>query len=140
TEKYVNEAFYAGQNTFKHPLSFDFVAASGGDVSYGYFTKPTSPTDPPTVVNVPLFTSAATAFLAAGKRCLYAPSDDDTCDHKRAFTYERYLAVGDGDIASVAAEVFRTRGTEVGKLKGTVVSASTGEPSPHAQVFIFQDL
>lgn len=137
-EKAVNEAFYAGQNTFKEPLIFDFVAASGGDVSYGYFTVP-KPGEDRTVVNVPLFTSAATAFLSAGKRCLYDVSDDEACDHKRAFTYERYLAVGEGDIASVAAEIWKVRGTKVGTLTGVVRSGATGEPAANAQVFVFQD-
>jgi hypothetical protein len=137
-EKPVNEAFYAGRNTFKEPLPFDFVAASGGDISYGYFTIPRLGEER-TVVNVPLFTSAASAFLVAGKRCLYDPSDDQTCDNKRAFTYERYFAVGDGDIASVAAEVWKTRGTPVGKLAGVVTAGATGEPAPNAQVFVFQD-
>lgn len=137
-EKAVNDAFYAGQNTFKSPLTFDFVAAAGGDVSYGYFTAP-GPGEDATVVNVPLFTSAATAFLSAGKRCLYDPADDAACDNKRAFTYERYLAVGDGDIASVASEIWKVRGTRTGRLTGVVRSAVTGEPSPNAQVFVFQD-
>ncbi len=60
-------------------------------------------------VNVPIFTSAATAFLSAGKSCLFDKSDDAACDSKRAFTFERYLAVGDGDIASVSDEVWKTR-------------------------------
>jgi hypothetical protein len=138
-ERAVNEAFYTGQNTFKKPLTFDFVAASGGDVSYGYFTAP-RPGEPDTVVNVPLFTSAATAFLSAGKQCLFDTSDDETCDSKHAFTYERYLAVGDGDIASVAAEAWKMRGTRTGKLAGIVTASANGEPSPNAQVFVFKDL
>ncbi len=75
TDKAVHDAFYTGRNTFQDPLSFDFVTASGGDVSYGYFTVP-APGDAKAVVNMPLFTSAATAFLSAGKSCLFPPNDD----------------------------------------------------------------
>ena len=136
-EKAVNEAFYAGRNTFQKPLTFDFVAASGGDVCYGYFTVRASG-EGPTVVNVPLFASAATAFLAAGKSCLFDQSDDAACDNQRAFTYERYLAVGDGDIASVAADVWKTRGTPTGVVEG-VVQMSSGDPGANAHVFLFRD-
>ncbi|APR83440.1 Hypothetical protein A7982_08789 [Minicystis rosea] len=138
TDKATHDAFYAGRNTFQDPLSFDFVTAAGGDVSYGYFTVPPPGSDK-VRVNVPIFTSAATAFLAAGKSCLFDASDDETCDNKRAFTFERYLAVGDGDIGSVSDEVWKTRGTKTGVLQGEVRWQSTGEPSPKARVYVFQN-
>jgi hypothetical protein len=137
-DKALHDAAYAGRNTFQEPLSFDFVTAAGGDVSYGYFTVPPAG-GKPTRVNVPIFSGAATAFLAAGKSCLFDASDDDTCDNKRAWTYERYLAVGDGDVASVVDEVWKTRGTKTGTLQGVVQWATTGEPSPKAHVYVFQD-
>ncbi len=136
-EKAVNEAFYGGRNTFQKPLTFDFVAASGGDVSYGYFTAPREG-EGPTVVNVPIFASAATAFLSATKSCAFDKSDDADCDNRRAFIYERYLAVGDGDIASVAADVWKTRKTPTGEVQGVVQMAS-GDPGANARVYLFKD-
>jgi hypothetical protein len=137
TDKAVHDAFYAGQNTFQTPLSYDFVSAAGGDVSYAYFTKGAKGGSP--VVNVPLFTSAATAFLAAGKSCLFDTSDDQECDVKRAWTYERYLAVGQGDVGSVSDEVWKTRGTPVGTVNGTVEWLENGEPALKAHVYVFVD-
>ncbi|WP_437317007.1 PHP domain-containing protein [Sorangium sp. So ce385] len=137
-EKAVFDALFSGRDTFQRPLSFDFVAAAGGDVSYGYFTK-ARPGDPPSTVNVPVFTSAATAFLSAGKSCLAAGDDDEACDHKRSFTYERYFAVGEGDIASVAEVVYGARGAPTGAIEGAVLWRSTGEPVPNARVHVFRD-
>ncbi len=143
TDKVVHDAFYSGRNTFQEPLSFDFVTASGGDVSYGYFTVPAAARDggdaQPVAVNMPIFTSAATAFLAAGKSCLFDPSDDATCDAKRSFTFERYLAVGDGDIASVSAEAWKTRGTPTGTLQGVVTWQANGEPATKSHLYVFKD-
>jgi hypothetical protein len=136
-EKTVNEASYAGRNTFQKPLTFDFVAASSSDVSYGYFTAPREG-EGATVVNVPIIASAATAFLAATKSCLFDKSDDADCDNQRAFIYERYLAVGDGDIASVADDVWKTRKTPTGVVQG-VVQMSSGDPGVNAHVFFFRD-
>ncbi len=133
----VQDAYNEGTNQFQTPLVYDFVAAAGGDISYGYFTKEVK--GGPPVVNVPLFASAATAFLAAGKNCLFDGADDETCDQQRAFTYERYLAVGDGDVASVLEEVYKTRGTQTGTLRGHVLSEETGEGVPNAQIFVFYD-
>lgn len=134
----VQEAFTAGRNSFQEPLIFDFVAAAGGDVSYGYFTKAAEGAAP-SVVNVPLFASAATAFLAASKSCLFNDEDDASCDAHRAFSYERYLAVGDGDIASVTETMYGLRGTETGTVSGHVLWESTLEPAPNARVFVFAD-
>ncbi len=132
-------AFRSGRNTFQEPLIYDFVAAAGGDISYGYFTvAQPGGTDAP-VVNVPLFASAATAFVIGGKNCLLDASDDDSCDQHRAYTFERYLAVGDGDVASVLEEVYRVRGTPVGSLDGHVYWHDTGEPVPNARLFVLSD-
>lgn len=137
-EKTVFDAIFARRDTFKQPLSFDFVAASGGDVSYGYFSAPASGA-PPSKVNVPVFTSAATAFLSAGKSCLADTADDAACDDKTTFTYERYFAVGQGDIASVAEVFNQVRGIPTGTLRGSVAWDGTGQPAPNARVFLFRD-
>ncbi|MEZ4296340.1 MAG: PHP domain-containing protein [Polyangiaceae bacterium] len=133
----VQGAYLNGRNQFQTPLTYDFVAAAGGDISYGYFTHDPNGGQP--VVNVPLFASAATAFLAAGKNCLFDTADDDACDKQRAFTYERYLAVGDGDVASVLGEIYRVRGTKVGTVRGHVIGETTGEGSANAQISVFYD-
>ncbi len=138
-EKAVFDAIFARQDTFKQPLSFDFVAASGGDVSYGYFNVPPAPGQDPTRINVPVFTSAATAFLTAGVNCKADAADDQACDVKQSFTYTRYFAVGDGDIASIAEIYAKTRGAPTGTLSGNVLWAETGQPAPNAQIFLFKD-
>lgn len=137
-EKALHAAEYAGRNTFQEPLSFDFVTAAGGDVSYGYFTVAPKKGDQ-VRINVPIFSGSATAFLAAGKSCLFDTADDEECDNRRAFTFERYLAVGDGDVASVVDEVWKTRGTKTGEIRGHVRWLGTGEPAAKARVFVFQN-
>jgi hypothetical protein len=134
----VQAAFNAGLNTFQQPLTYDYVAAAGGDISYGYFTV-AAPGGPPPQVNVPLFESAATTFLVAGKNCRHDDSDDVDCDPNRTFEFERYLVVGEGDIASVAEEIHRVRGTATGELRGGVFWEDTGEPVPNASLYLFAD-
>ncbi|MFP6683665.1 MAG: PHP domain-containing protein [Polyangiaceae bacterium] len=134
----VQDAAVLGRNTFQHPLVFDFVAAAGGDVSYGYFTVPEAG-EPKSVVAVPMFANAATTFLTGRKNCLLSTDDDASCDRNRAFRYERYLAVGEGDIASVTEEMYRVRGIETGKLRGQVRWAHDGTPVKNARLFVFHD-
>ncbi|HSN97298.1 MAG TPA: hypothetical protein VLS89_03335 [Candidatus Nanopelagicales bacterium] len=135
----VQDAFNAGQNSFSEPLTYDFVAAAGGDISYGYFTKTPPGAAAQSVVNVPIFASAATAFLIGNKNCLFDTADDAACDAHRAFTYERYLVAGDGDVNSVTEEMYRARGTPTGTVRGHVVWESTLEPIANARLFVFSD-
>lgn len=134
----VQGAQNTGRNTFTEPLVYDFVAAAGGDVSYGYFTVAV-PGAPPPMINVPLFASAATTFFSAGKNCLLASTDDDSCDRHRSFVYERYFVVGEGDVASVAEEVYRVRGTPTGEVNGHVYWEQTGNAVKNARLFVFAD-
>ncbi|MFT7580107.1 MAG: hypothetical protein ACI9MR_001774 [Myxococcota bacterium] len=136
-EKTVFDALFEGADTFTTPLAFDYMAASGGAVSYGYFSVDgTGQTDPK--VLVPIITSSSTAFVTHGINCLSSESDDATCDAFDVFTWERYLAIGQGDIASVADIVHARRGTPVGTLRG-VVRGTNGQPLPNGKVFVLAD-
>ncbi len=137
-EEAVQGAANENRNTFTTPLTYPFVAAAGRDVSYGYLTLPPDGQEAATV-NVPIFASAATAFLVGGKQCFFDPGDDDACDQHRAFVFERYLVVGDGDIASVTEEMDRLRGVEGGEVKGFVSWSQTGEAVANAQILVLAD-
>ncbi|MBL8744206.1 MAG: PHP domain-containing protein, partial [Myxococcales bacterium] len=134
----VQGAANEGRNTFTTPLTYPFVAAAGRDVSYGYLSLPPKGQDS-AAVNVPIFASAATAFLVGGKQCSFETADDAACDTHRAFVYERYIVVGDGDIASVTEEMDRLRGIPTGTVEGFVSWAETGEAVANAQLVVFAD-
>ena len=138
-EKPVWDAIFGGRDTFQQPLAFDFVAASGGDISYGYFTKKLQAADPDPKVMVPVFTSAATAMITAFSQCSWSEDDDETCEKARVYEFERYLAIGKGDVASVADVVFDVRGTPVGTIEGMVRWRATGTPAANATVFVMRD-
>ncbi len=135
-EKPIFEALYAGRDTFTHPLAFDFVAAPGGDVSYAYFNPVTGGGAPK--VLVPIITSSSTGFVTAAVNCATDAADDATCDRHVAWRWERYLAVGDGDVGSVADVVHAVRGAPTGTLAG-VVMGSNGNTIPNARIFVMRD-
>jgi hypothetical protein len=138
-EKPVWDALFGGRDTFGKPLAFDFVSASGGEVSYAYYTKRQAAAGNEPQVLVPVFTSAATAFVTAALGCSSGPEDDKSCDDVKVMEYERYLAVGHGDVGSVSDIVYKHRGTATGTLKGAVVWSQTGQPAPNATVFVLRD-
>ncbi len=138
-EQAVWEAWFNGRDTFAKPFMFDYVAAVGGDVSYAYYTVKTRPEDPDPLVAVPVFTSTATPFISASRQCLQDESDDSTCDNHRVFEYERFLAAGEGDAASVISEILRHRGTPSGTVKGYVRWKDNGAAAANAHVFAFRD-
>ncbi|MEJ7728407.1 MAG: hypothetical protein WKG00_04250, partial [Polyangiaceae bacterium] len=112
-------------------------AAAGGDVSYGYFTKATEdgPPWPPTCRSSP----APPPPSWPRERTAASPRTTTPSATPSAPSPERYLVVGDGDIASVTAEMRRVRGTPTGHVSGHVLWSETGEPVKNARLFVFLD-
>lgn len=136
-EKPIFDALFEGRDTFTHPLAFDYMAAAGGPVSYGYFSLRNAGGPDPKVL-VPIITSSSTGFITAAKNCSTLADDDETCDRFAAFTWDRYLAVGKGDIASIADIVYEAQGIETGAIRG-VVRNGTGAPLPNGHVNVMRD-
>ena len=136
-EKTIFDALFQGLDPFTFPLEFDYMAASGGAVSYGYFTA-NAPGETEPKVLVPIITSSATAFATHSANCTTNSDDDEACDNFNTWTYERYFVVGEGDVASIAETVYKVRGTKVGTLSG-VVMESQGEPAKNGRVFVLQN-
>ena len=133
----VFDNLFEGRDPFTHPLLFDYMAASGGAVSYGFFTaNPEGEPDPR--VLVPIITSSATAFVTAASNCSVSADDDDTCDPWSSWSWERYFAIGEGDIASIADIIYEVRGTVTGDLIGAVIDPHV-EPVKNGKVFLFTD-
>ena len=133
------EAWFEGRDTFANPFFFDYVAAVGGDVSYAYYTVKNKPEDPDPLVAVPVFTSTATPFISSMKQCLQDESDDAECDAHRVLEYERFIAVGEGDAASVVNEIWRHRGVPTGEVTGFVRWLDSGAAATNAHVFAMHD-
>jgi hypothetical protein len=138
-ESEVWQAWFEGRDTFAKPLTFDYVAALGGDVSYAYYTVKAHPDDPPPKVAVPVFTSTATPFIAATMQCLHGSDDDQACDRHRVYEFERFLAIGEGDAASVVDIINGHRGVPTGTVKGVVRWQETGAAATNATVVVFSD-
>lgn len=137
-EKPIWDALFGNRDTFARPLGFDFVAAAGGDVSYGYFTKTAAGAPDPKVL-VPVFTSAATAFVSASLGCSWNGGEDDPCRKSHVYEFERYLAIGDGDIASIYDTLVQVRGSAHGTVQGMVRWQESGAAAVNATVFVLQD-
>ncbi|TNF33813.1 MAG: PHP domain-containing protein [Deltaproteobacteria bacterium] len=135
--KPIFDALFEGRDTFTHPLVFDYMAAAGGPVSYGYFNVGDPGGAPPKVL-VPIITSSSTGFVTNTLNCSDGSADDATCDAKTAWSFERYFVVGKGDIASVADIIYAARGVEVGTIMG-VVRGTNGQPEANGHVFVFRD-
>ena len=142
-EKPIWDGLFANVDLFAHPLGFDFVSAAGGDVSYAYFSKKLDSDKKDPVVLVPVFTSAATAFVTASLQCAWDdpndPEANKACKEARVYEFERYLAVGEGDIASVSDIVYAARATPTGAVQGYVRWRESGAPALNSTVFVLRD-
>ncbi len=127
-DRAVFDANNAGINTFQSPFQFDFVAGVADGVSYGIAAGSGS-------LYVPLFTSSQTAAFGAG---ILGDGTDSRFPAGTAYSYERFLAVGKGDVGSVLDILLEARGLPTGEVYGYVVEEGTGIAMPGLSVLVFQ--
>ena len=60
------------------------------------------------------------------------------CRAVRSWSFERFFAIGEGNVASVVDIMNEVRGTPVGTVYGTAFNAQL-EPEKNARVFVFHD-
>lgn len=127
-DRAVDDASTAGVNTFQEPFQFDFVAGVADGVSYGLAAAEGS-------LYVPLFTSSQTAAFGAG-----TPGDgsDGRFPDGTAYSYERYFAVGKGDVGSVLDVLLEARGLPYGEVHGYVLEEGTGVALSDVSVLVYQ--
>jgi len=128
-ESYIRSVFDTGGDTFTYPLATDFIAGIADGVSYAYFNKTGK-------AMVPVFTSAFTAAMTNRYAC---PHKDPTCMKGKEMRFSRYVAVGQGDIASALTGFFQVRGIKTGELRGHVIDARTREPVSGANVYAMRE-
>ncbi len=123
----VFEANARGQNTFTSPFRFPFIAGVADGVSYGM-----AATDGD--LFVPLFTSSQTAAFGAG---ITGDGSRQRFPADAAYSYERWFAVGKGDVGSVLDALIEARGVAHGTVRGHVLEDGTGVPLSHVSVLVF---
>ncbi|MCB9778225.1 MAG: PHP domain-containing protein [Alphaproteobacteria bacterium] len=128
-EGYVNDLSQAGANTFQDPIAIDFLAGTADGVSYG-----TMPTAGRTFV--PMFTSSQT--VTVGGAVVGDPDTRGRFDVGTRYRYDRWFAVGQGDVGSVVDALLEVRGDAVGRVQGYVVESGTGVALSAVHVFAFK--
>ncbi len=124
----VYRATLAGQNLFQDPFQFPFVGGTGDGVSYGLAAATGD-------LFVPLFTSSQTAAFGAFK------TGDGTSQRfpiGTSFAYERYLAVGEGDMGSVYDKLAAARGDATGAVTGHVLEEGSMKPLSGVSVLAYK--
>lgn len=136
----VYEAMSSGKNTFKDPFKVDFVAGVADGVSYAVASPAGS-------LYIPIFTSSQTAIFGASAEG--DPCDEDgeldgvDCFKSRfaeggAFSYERYLGVGKGDVGSALDALIEAMHTPHGNVYGQVVEEGTGIALSQTSVLVYK--
>jgi hypothetical protein len=126
------ERYEAGQDLINDPFSPPYLAATGDGVSYAYFTADG-------VLSVPIFTASFTGAFTHLYQCRL---DDASCAAAPAdgrLVFERFFAIGDGDVASALESFHEIRGEAAGTVSGHVLDGVTGQPLSHADVFVARD-
>ncbi len=120
---------HAGGSTFSDPFVVDYFAGTGrhGGVSYAYGTREGK-------VSIPLLASSFSVTFThdSDYTTLMLPG--------HAIRFTRYLAVGEGDVASAAGVLMeQVRGEPVGRVEGHVIDGRHGEGVSGAWVLALRD-
>ncbi|MFZ5481974.1 MAG: CehA/McbA family metallohydrolase [Myxococcota bacterium] len=131
-DKAVYEEKLAGKNSFREPFRLPFVAGVADGVSYGIATADGSP------MFVPLFTSSQTAAFGAGVAGVVDDAGDVDRFQGKAWTYDRWLVVGKGDVGSVVDAILEVRGDPYGEVRGYVLEEGTNVSVSGASVLVYE--
>ncbi|MBX2796895.1 MAG: hypothetical protein KTR31_04475 [Myxococcales bacterium] len=126
-EGYVFEQQQLGRNSFSDPFAVPFLAGTADAVSYGLMAA-----DGP--MFVPMFTSSQTVGVGGG----LPRADLGTVPEGTALVYDRWFAVGRGDVGSALDALLEVRGDATGRVQGFVVEESSAEVMSGAHVFVFE--
>ncbi len=126
----VKQANAAGRNLFLDPFELEWLASTGDGTSYG-FASLNGP------LQIPMFSSNQTAGISHGIVGDEAYGDDRFADGQ-AFSAERLLAVGEGDVGSVLDVILQAQGTATGSISGHVLELGSLEPVSDAHVFAYK--
>jgi hypothetical protein len=124
------ERFDAGEDLLNDPFTTPWIAATGDRVSYAYFSAGD--------LSIPIFTSSFTGAFTHVYQCEVG---DETCESgytEGRLVYERYLAVGQGDVASALEPYWSLRGEPHGRVHGHVLDGPTGRPVSGADVLVLR--
>lgn len=125
---YVAELNEQGINTFETPIRVPYLAGVADGVSYAIMANEGN-------LFVPLFTSSQTATFGAGT---LGDGSAERFPAGTALTYERWFAVGKGDVGSALDALYEARGDTVGRVSGNVVEEGTGAALSGVHVFVFE--
>ena len=114
----------AGVNTFVDPITADFLAGSSEGTSY--VIMPTEGR-----LSIPMFTSGQTAGFGG-----YLTASD--VQDGVVYSYDRFLAVGRGDVGSAVEMALEATGAPTGRIEGFVVEKGTGIALSDVHVFAYK--
>ena len=134
-DSFVADLAEQGVNTFESPIVVDYLAGTADGVSYAIMADQGR-------LFVPLFTSSQTAAFGGGTFGEIDDSTGEVIDGRfaggTALYYDRWFAVGDGDVGSALGALLEARGLPTGRVSGHVLEAGTGTPLSHVHVFAFK--
>jgi hypothetical protein len=138
--KDIRDKFSVGRDPLNEPIAAQFISGVGENVSYAIASA-----DATGKYLLPLYSGAVTAGFTHGAHCYSGecPGTEEECKNVtdcskvRSFVFERYFAIGDGDVASVTGHLFKKWELATGKLHGHVYDQRTSQPVSQAEVFVY---
>jgi hypothetical protein len=129
TETDIRRLFDQIKDTIAHPLNVDGIFATGDRVSLGYVS-------PDGNMLVPIFRGPFSLGATHSATC---PTNGQECLEHKLIRIERWVSVGNGDVASAQAPLLAAAGKPTGVVSGSVRDAVDGHALTGVRVFALRD-
>ena len=114
----------AGINTFGNPIVADYLGGTSDGVSYAVIPDEGT-------LSIPMFTGSQTAGFGG-----YIEASD--VEDGQTFVYDRWFAIGQGDMGSAVDAAMEATGRPTGRIEGFVVERGTGVALSDVHVFAYR--
>lgn len=129
TETDIRRLFDQGEDTLAQPLDIEAIYATGDRVSLGYIS-------PQGRMQAPLFRGPFSLGATHASAC---PTSDPACLSGKLVRFERWISVGEGDVASAQEPIREARDTPYGTIVGRVLQYPDGTPMSKVPVYAMTD-
>ena len=129
TETDIRRLFDQGQDTLARPMEVDAIYATGDRVSFGYVS-------PDGIIQAPIFSGP---FSLGATHAAACATTEPECLSGKVVRFERWIPVGNGDVASAQAAISEARGEVTGRITGRVIETPSGKPMSHVAVYAMRD-
>jgi len=130
------DTFDQGGETISRPLEMSYFGGWSPGVSYVYGHADRDSDGNLGRLLIPIFSGSITTMFTHERRCPERGSAMTRCRDQRRVLWERFITMGEGDLASALEPLYELQQRPYGRIKGHVLDGNDIQPVSDVDVFV----